>query len=72
MNIGQWTQADKATLLRRGAEWIIVVRYSYADRRRGDVISWHRTHEAANRALNCHPNSGLLEVLDPTNYEVTQ
>ena len=65
MNAGTWTPADKAALLNRGAEWIIAVRYSYADRTRGDIISWHRSHYSAGRALHRHPNNTFLEILDP-------
>jgi len=46
-------------LLEEGYVAIVYAAYDYADKRRGDVISKHKTYEAANRQAN---GNILLEV----------
>jgi hypothetical protein len=36
-------------------EWLVVVWYDYADKKRGDIISRHRTYELASRKAKRFP-----------------
>jgi hypothetical protein len=50
-NINSWTPSEKAKLIGRGARWLVVTQYTRnPSQRKGDIVSWHKTHEAAGRA----------------------
>ena len=61
MNIIDWTNEEKQDLIKRGARWLVVVQYTRnAEDRKGDIVSWHKSHEAASRAAR----SQFLELRD--------
>ena len=49
-------------------KWIVYVYHGYADKQRGDIISRHKTYEAADRKASKSPFWGVKEVdLDEEN-----
>lgn len=66
LNIRSWNAAERDALRKRGARHLVVVRYTRrADERQGDVVSWHRTYDAAARAVG--PSEYLsIEDIDYT------
>jgi len=63
MNIYSWTPFEKANLINRGAHWLVVTQYTRnAAEHKGDIVSWHKTHEAAGRANRGDDRVQLLDI----------
>ena len=56
---------DIETLRRRGAKAVVVVKYAYdASEEKGDVVSWHKSFEAAMKRC---PDNGFYALHDISN-----
>jgi hypothetical protein len=50
INIHTATISELTALKAKGATWFCVAAYDHAEHTKGDVLSWHKTQNAASRA----------------------
>jgi hypothetical protein len=62
MNVRDLTRAEKEELQRRGATWLVIVKHPRsASEKEGDLVSWHESHDAADRGAG---SSSSLRVIN--------
>lgn len=67
MNATNKTASELRRLQEQGARYLLVCRYSVGRWDKGDVLSWHRTHDAAVRAdAKADPARCHMHVVDIT------
>jgi hypothetical protein len=49
-NVHTATAHALQSLQAKGARWVCVAAYAHAGHERGDILSWHKTYDAACRA----------------------
>ena len=59
-----YTAEQLAALKARGAQYLVVCRHSVGQHTQGEVISWHRTHDAAQRAAKPLQYLGVHDLAD--------
>jgi hypothetical protein len=67
MNIRTATSTEINNLIQRGAKWLCVAAYDHSDLHRNDIISWHKSHDAACKAAgpsNWRKVVDIRDVLD--------
>jgi hypothetical protein len=48
MNLRDMTLTEKEDLQRRGATWLVIIKHPQdATEKQGDLVSWHRSRDAA-------------------------
>ena len=53
-----------AALDRKGASYVVYAAYAHEGHEIGDVLSWHKTHEAASRAAGQSQFRGVFDLND--------
>lgn len=62
MNIHTASVAELTLLQWKGAQWLCVAAYAHGGHERGDVLSWHKSYDAAARAAGSSEWLGLNEL----------
>lgn len=69
-NILTWMPSEKQALLSKGYDWLVVVRYTRnAADHMGDVVSRHRSYNAAARAAGPSQFLEIRETADCIAYD---
>ena len=52
------------TSIKKTTRYVVIAQYAYADKERGDIISQHRTRQAAERAARNNSFAAIRNVRD--------
>lgn len=52
------------TKIKSNARYVVRVQYPHSDHQRGDILSQHRTREAADKAARKNPFSAVADAAD--------
>lgn len=69
MNIHTVTLAELGHLYKRGARWLCVSAYQNGQHEKGDVLSWHKSYNAAARAAGPSQYREIKELDDIEPYD---
>lgn len=64
MNLYQATASELEALSAKGANWLVIAAYSFGLHERKDVLSWHKTREAAGRKYRSNERVAIVDIAD--------